>query len=232
MRCFFGENTYLCAQTEKKRLAMTNKHISHCDNDRTGAREKDRESQLGESMTVKVTYKRTRRLTVRIVSNGDVHVSAPMGMPRCEVERFVEEHRQWIAKARKKTCERQRHRAEFYQRLPLQTKAEADDARLQLQALIGPMVERHCMAMGVRPSRVGYKAMISRWGVCNVKDRSVCFSVYLLLLPEWCVEHVVVHELCHLLEPSHNDHFYMLMDRFFPRWREARRETRRICQNG
>ena len=45
---------------------------------------------------------------------------------------------------------------------------------------------------------------------------------------EWCVEHVVVHELCHFLEPSHNARFHALMDKYFPRWREARQETHRI----
>ena len=35
---------------------------------------------------------------MRIVKNGDVHVSAPIGMPKAEVERFIEEHRDWIAK--------------------------------------------------------------------------------------------------------------------------------------
>ena len=79
-------------------------------------------------------------------------------------------------------------------------------------------------------SIVYYKPTISRWGQCNVRDRSICISAYVLLLPEWCVEHVVVHELCHLLEPSHNARFHTLMDKFFPRWREARRETHRICR--
>ena len=49
---------------------------------------------------------------MRIVKNGDVHVSAPFGMPKKEVERFIEEHRDWITEARKKTNERQKHRAE------------------------------------------------------------------------------------------------------------------------
>ena len=84
-------------------------------------------------MAIQVTYRRTRRLSMRIVKNGDVHVSAPIGMPKKEVERFIEEHRDWM---------------------------------------------------------------------------SICFSAYVLLLPEWCVEHVVVHELCHLLEPSHNARFH------------------------
>ena len=167
---------------------------------------------------------------MRIVKNGDVHVSAPIGMPKAEIEQFIEEHREWIAEARKKTYERQKRRAEFYNQLPLRTKAQVDDAQQRLTALIEPMVERHSKEMGVEQPIVYYKAMISRWGVCSVKDRSICFSAYLLLLPEWCAEHVVVHELCHLLEPSHNARFHTLMDKFFPRWREARKATHQICR--
>ena len=176
-------------------------------------------------MAIQVTYRRTRRLSMRIVKNGDVHVSAPIGMPKSEVERFIEEHREWIAKARKKTNESQKRRAEFYDQLPFKTREQVDDVLRRLKALIEPMVERHSKEMGVKPSVVYYKAMISRWGVCNVKAKSICFSAYLLLLPEWCVEHVVVHELCHLLEPSHNTRFHALMDKFFPRWKEARKAT-------
>jgi len=181
-------------------------------------------------MAIQVTYRRTRRFSMRIVKNGDVHVSAPIGMPKSEVERFIEEHREWIAEARKKTYDNQQRRAAFYNQLPLKTRQQANDALLRLKALIEPMVERHSMKMGVKPSVVYYKAMISRWGVCNVKDKSICFSAYLLLLPEWCVEHVVVHELCHLLEASHNARFHTLMDKFFPRWKDARKETRKICK--
>jgi predicted metal-dependent hydrolase len=102
--------------------------------------------------------------------------------------------------------------------------------KIDTVTLVEPMVERHSKEMGVRPSRIYYKPTISRWGQCNVKDRSICFSAYVLLLPDWCVEHVVVHELCHLLEPSHNARFHALMDQYFPRWREARKETLRISR--
>ncbi len=166
---------------------------------------------------------------MRIVKNGDVHVSAPIGMPREEVMAFIEEHRDWISEAKKKTYERQKQRVAFFSRLPLATRIQADEALTRLKTLVEPMMERHAMEMGVKPSIVYYKPTISRWGQCNFKDRSICISAYVLLLPEWCVEHVVVHELCHLLEPSHNARFHALMDKFSPRWREARKETRRIC---
>ena len=167
---------------------------------------------------------------MRIVKNGDVHVSAPIGLSREKITAFIEEHRKWIDQERTKTFERQKRRADFYNKLPLKTREQTDDALRRLKVLIEPMVERHAKEMGVKPSAVCYKAMISRWGVCNVKDKSICFSIYLLLLPEWCAEHIVVHELCHLLEPSHNARFHALMDKYFPRWRKARRETHRICR--
>ena len=183
------------------------------------------------NMSIEVTYRRTSRLSMRIVKNGDVHVSAPLGTPRSEVTAFIDKHREWIEAARTKTAARQQQRADFFHQLPLTTRAQADQAQTKLKALIEPMVERHAKAMGVQPSLVYYKPMISRWGQCNIRDRSICFSAYLLLLPEWCVEHVVVHELCHLIEPNHNARFHALMDKYFPRWRDARREARRISAN-
>ena len=181
-----------------------------------------------KQVEIQVTYRRTSRLSMRIVKNGDVHVSAPIGMPREKVMAFIDENKDWINEARQKTYERQKQRAEFFNKLPLATRTQADDALTRLKALVGPMVERHAKEMGVQPSIVYYKPTISRWGQCNVRDHSICISAYVLLLPEWCVEHVVVHELCHLLEPSHNARFHALMDKYFPLWREARKETRRI----
>ena len=184
----------------------------------------------GSDMAIQVTYRWTSRLSMRIVKNGDVHVSAPIGMSKKEVEAFINQHQEWIVEARKKTAERQNKRADFYSQLPLTTKAQKVEATERLRTLVEPMLERHAKVMGVNPSAVRYKPMISRWGMCNVKERSICYSTYLLLLPEWCVEHVVVHELCHLLEPSHNARFHTLMDKYYPRWKEARRETRKIAK--
>ena len=167
---------------------------------------------------------------MRIVKNGDVHVSAPIGMSKEEIEAFISQHQEWIVEARKKTAERQKQRIDFFNQLPLTTKAQKEEATEKVRALIEPLIEHYTEVIGVIPSFIRYKPMISRWGMCNVKERSICFSTYLLLLPNWCVEHVVVHELCHLLEPSHNVRFHALMDKYYPKWRDARKETRRIVK--
>lgn len=177
---------------------------------------------------IEITYRRTSRLSMRVVKNGDVHVSAPIGMSRAHIEAFINAHRAWIEKAQARAVERKDRRAAFFAQLPLQSRADKQEAVRRLDELVQPMIARHAAEMGVPVPAVTYKKMISRWGICNVRIRSVCFSIYLLLLPEWCVEHVVVHELCHLIEPSHNARFHALMDRYFPRWREANRATKHI----
>lgn len=181
-------------------------------------------------MAVQITYRWTRRLSMRVVKNGDVHVSAPYGTPRRVIETFMDQHREWMEKAREKASQSQEKRAAFYAQLPLTSKAQRDRAVSELNSIVTPMVAMHSKEMGVAPSAISYRRMISRWGVCKIKEKSICFSLYLLLLPEWCIEYIVVHELCHLLEPSHNARFHALMDRYYPGWKDARRETRRHLQ--
>lgn len=91
-----------------------------------------------------------------------------------------------------------------------------------------PLVARYAPLMNVEPPHIDYKPFISKWGDCSPARRHITISLYTLLLPAWCIEHVVVHELVHLLVPDHSDRFHRLLTRYFPRWREARAETRRI----
>ena len=169
---------------------------------------------------------------MRIVKNGDVHVSAPIGISKGVIEAFVNQHQDWIEQAGKKAAERRERQDAFFNRLQLDTRNQKKEAAEQAGQLILPKVKRNAEIMGVKPSAISFRPMTSRWGVCNVRTRSICFSTYLLLLPDWCVEHIVVHELCHLKEPRHNARFYSLMDRYYPSWREARKVTREIARGG
>lgn len=177
-----------------------------------------------------LTYRKTSRLSLRIGKYGEVRVSAPYGYPQEEIDKFVEKNQKWIAEAQERTWERQRKRIEFFSQLPLNTWQECQEATNRMKATIIPLVEKHSRIMGVRPASISYKATISRWGCCFSSSRRLQFSAYLLLLPDWCIEHVVVHELAHLIEPNHSARFYALMDKFFPRWQEARKETKRISR--
>lgn len=165
---------------------------------------------------------------MRIVKNGDVHVSAPLLLSRKKIEQFIEKHRDWIEKAHQRRIETEQKRKQFYERLPLKRRSERSEAVQRLDAKVRPLLAYHAPKMGVNPSEITYKATTSRWGMCNSRTRQICFSLYLLLLPDWCIEHVVVHELAHLKEANHGPRFYALMDQHFPMWKEARKTTAKM----
>jgi predicted metal-dependent hydrolase len=46
--------------------------------------------------------------------------------------------------------------------------------------------------------------------------------------PKECLEYIVVHEMAHLLEPTHNARFIALMDGFMPNWRLRRNQLNQL----
>ena len=94
-------------------------------------------------MNIQLKYRRAGRLSMRIVKNGDVHVSAPIGMSKEEIEAFVSQHQEWIVEARKKTAELQKQRIDFFNQLPLATKPQKVEATEKVRALIEPLM-KHC----------------------------------------------------------------------------------------
>ena len=74
--------------------------------------------------------------------------------------------------------------------------------------------------MRVRVERFSVRKMTTRWGSCTPKSRSIRFNSELARHAPECLEYVVVHELAHLLERSHNARFKAILDRFMPDWRE------------
>ena len=165
-------------------------------------------------------------MSMRVVSNGDLHVTAPYLTSKKTVMQFIRDNEAWIEEAKRKVIKTNEQRYNFYSQLPLETKEQVQDAVHRLDELVKPILQKYTALMNVCPSKITYKPTISRWGACNRKTGVICFSTYLLLLSEWCVEHVVVHELAHLIEANHGPKFHALMDRYFPHWKEARKATR------
>ena len=64
--------------------------------------------------------------------------------------------------------------------------------------------------------------MKTRWGSCNTSARSIRLNTELAGRPVDCLEYVIVHEMTHLLEPTHNRRFVSLMDRFMPDWKSRK----------
>lgn len=179
-----------------------------------------------------ITRRRTSRITIRISKDGEVRVSAPRLVPKPVIERFIELQRGWIEKNLEKARIRNGHQQEFYSGLDISTPAARKKAVEQLQQIVAPLIERHAAEMGVAPSQVSFRASKTRWGSCNTKTGKINLSLYLLLLPQRHIEHIVVHELAHLLVPNHGPRFYAVMDKHFPDWKQVRKETSKLVFSG
>lgn len=73
--------------------------------------------------------------------------------------------------------------------------------------------------IGVSIAKFKIRKMKTRWGSCSPSSKSIRINFELIKKPPECLEYIVVHELVHLLEPSHNKRFISLMDGFLPQWR-------------
>jgi predicted metal-dependent hydrolase len=92
--------------------------------------------------------------------------------------------------------------------------------KYQMQSLLPDLIQYWETIVGVKISAWGIKKMKTRWGSCNTQVARIWLNLNLIKKPQICLEYVLVHELVHLLEPSHNRRFHGLMGQFMPQWRE------------
>jgi predicted metal-dependent hydrolase len=82
--------------------------------------------------------------------------------------------------------------------------------------------------MGVTVNRFFVQRMKTNWGSCNTRARSIRLHTELAKKPPECLEYIVVHEMAHLIEPTHTRRFIALMDRFMPKWQFHREALNRL----
>ena len=82
----------------------------------------------------------------------------------------------------------------------------------------------------LRVDVAGYflQRMKTRWGGCNHRARTIRLNTELVKKPKDLLEYVVVHEMLHLVEPTHSERFLRLMSKHYPAWREARTELNEL----
>ncbi|MEY8562835.1 SprT family zinc-dependent metalloprotease [Eggerthellaceae bacterium 3-80] len=174
-----------------------------------------------DGVRVRLIRKRIRGVHMRLADAGKVVViSAPSTVSVREIERFVRQHKSWIDEQRKEASTSLMAQAEAA------TPEEVAAWREVVSACVPPLIAAWEPILGVKAGNVVYRNMKSRWGSCQPATGRICINVRLALYPPECLEYVVVHELCHLLERGHDSKFYALMDRLMPDWKERRAKLR------
>jgi len=96
--------------------------------------------------------------------------------------------------------------------------------RNELKKQIPPLIDLWDQKIGVTVNDWGVKQMKTKWGSCNIQAKRIWINLELAKKPIHCLEYIVVHEMIHLLERHHNEHFITYMNKFMPQWRSHRDE--------
>jgi predicted metal-dependent hydrolase len=91
--------------------------------------------------------------------------------------------------------------------------------RQRLRETVAPMIATREPSLGVKVEKVFVQQMKTKWGSCNPKSATIRINTELAKKPPECLEYLVLHEMVHLLEPTHNHRFISLMDQFMPNWK-------------
>jgi len=97
-----------------------------------------------------------------------------------------------------------------------------------LHEAVPPLVRKWEPKLGVEVHGYFLQRMKTKWGSCNHRAGHIRLNTELIKKPKHLLEYVVVHEMAHLLEPTHSERFLGILERNYPTWREARAELNEL----
>ncbi|WP_353076132.1 M48 family metallopeptidase [Stenotrophomonas sepilia] len=121
-----------------------------------------------------------------------------------------------------------------HRRITLQVRPGANAARREaiyrhwqrslLHEAIPPLIAHWEQRIGVKLKGYFLQRMKTKWGSCNHLHAHIRLNTELVKKPRDLLEYVIVHEMIHLIEPTHSEHFIALLQQHYPAWRDARAE--------
>lgn len=125
-----------------------------------------------------------------------------------------------------------------HNRMVLKTRPGTDEAkrqeivegwyRGQVKLATADLVAEWEPKIGVKVDGFYVRRMKTRWGSCNSQARTIRLNTDLAKKPRACLEYIVVHEMIHILEPTHSERFQAFMNQFMPDWKHRRQVLNRL----
>jgi len=125
-----------------------------------------------------------------------------------------------------------------HRRITLAVRPGSDQAKRQavmnqwhrslLHGVIPPLIRKWERKLNVTVSAYFLQRMKTKWGSCNHRVGNIRLNTELAKKPKDLLEYVIVHEMVHLIEPTHSERFVSILTKHFPSWREARAELNEL----
>jgi len=197
-----------------------------------------------EDFELNLQKKRMRSVRLRIKEKNVLEMSVPWLTPKIFVEKFIRDNSTWIIKQNKKVKQKinldELRTIEILgERFEIETKYSSRDSlvimankiyvnysdkgklkeildkkmRRMALKIIKENVERLAGKFGLKYTKVGVKNQSSRFGSCS-HSGSLNFNWQIILFPVDKFEHVILHELTHLIVKNHSRDFWKLLESF------------------
>jgi predicted metal-dependent hydrolase len=98
----------------------------------------------------------------------------------------------------------------------------------QLHEAVPPLIRKWEPRLMVTMAGYFLQRMKTKWGGCNHRAATIRLNTELAKKPRDLLEYVVLHEMLHLIEPTHSERFVALLGEHYPAWREARAELNEL----
>ena len=97
-----------------------------------------------------------------------------------------------------------------------------------LHEVVPALIEKWQRKLKVKATGYFLQKMKTKWGSCNSRAGHIRLNTELAKKPKDLLEYVIVHEMVHLIAPTHSERFIAILDRHYPTWREARAELNEL----
>lgn len=176
------------------------------------------------NIPITIEYRKVKNINLYI-KPPDAHVliTAPPQAEESRIREFAEGRAQWIEKSRKRMLDSREKMADEL------SGAITKEQMKRLAEMVEAYARKWEPVMGVHAAHWTFRYMKTRWGSCTVNTGRIRINTRLAYYPDECLEYIVVHELCHLIEPSHNKRFHTYMTKYLPDWKERRKK---LCEKG
>jgi predicted metal-dependent hydrolase len=100
--------------------------------------------------------------------------------------------------------------------------------RSLLHKVVQPLIQKWEQTLRVKVGRYFLQRMKTKWGSCNHRAGNIRLNTELVKKPQDLLEYVIIHEMAHLVEPTHSERFTAILQKYYPTWREARAELNEL----
>lgn len=171
--------------------------------------------KIGE-YNVDVRRSKRKRAAIKITADMQIVVYVPLYVSDNEIEKMVISKSKWIDEHMLKVQSTIDERSKLEKITFEQVKELADQAVEYIPKRVKYYAEKENFVY----NKITIKNLVSRWGSCSTKG-NLNFNCLLMLTPDYVIDYVVVHELCHLREMNHSEKFWVEVEKIMPDYQRA-----------